>query len=116
MQSVSAPAPDEQCRAAEAKLGCAELLKRLIEHHPELPIGICGEPGTKRPLINYRRDDIRPTAGGVASSDETNIACHTQAAAASRDWRERHTLADLQAEASQMSAAICADNQRCAAR
>ena len=53
----SAPAPDEECRTAEAKLGCAELLKRLIEHHPELPIGICGEPGTKRPLINYRRDD-----------------------------------------------------------
>jgi hypothetical protein len=49
-------AQDEQ-RKEQAELGCAELLKRLIEHHPELPIGICREPGTKRPLLYYRRDD-----------------------------------------------------------
>jgi hypothetical protein len=54
---VFTDAARDEHRRAQAELGCAELLKRLIEYHPELPIGVCREPGTKRPLIHYRRDD-----------------------------------------------------------
>jgi hypothetical protein len=50
-------AAKDAVRREQAELACAELLKRLIEHHPELPIGLCREPGTKRPLLSYRRND-----------------------------------------------------------
>jgi hypothetical protein len=54
---VFTDAAQDAHRKAQAELGCAELLKRLIEHHPDLPVGICREPGTKRPLINYQSND-----------------------------------------------------------
>jgi hypothetical protein len=47
----------EARQKTQDKRGCGELLKRLIEHHPSQPIGVCREPSTKKPLVNYRRDD-----------------------------------------------------------
>jgi hypothetical protein len=69
LQDTAHIASDDRRRAVNA-FGCAELLKRLIEHHPHLPIGVCRTPGTRRPIrLGKDRSELQRAARfGVSSN------------------------------------------------